>query len=370
VERSLRICHIIESAAAGSAMIMAGNAKGAAAQGHEVHVIYSPGREDAAIIAALRAGGCASVTPVAMRRAIGPWDAVDGLRLRAAVKALGPIDVIHAHSSKAGALTRLFCRMRRPAIVYSPHGFYSMTDEAPGYIGPVERVLSHRCEKIVAVSTAERDHGLSLGIAPEKLRVVENGIPPFETLTRTDARAELGLAPDAFVVGFVGRLSSQKNPVDALRAIDAVRESSAVLAMIGDGDEMPAVRDQAAHGSRVRLLGGRDARPLYRAFDTLLCTSRFEGMPVSFLEALACGVPIVSYPVGGSKELVIDGVTGFRTASTPMAAAEAIDGIAAMPAAERHALSAGALELGKAHSEEAMCAQTLQVYAEAIAARG
>jgi glycosyltransferase involved in cell wall biosynthesis len=119
----------------------------------------------------------------------------------------------------------------------------------------------------------------------------------------------------------------------------------------------------------VRLLGARDARPLYPAFDVLLCTSRFEGMPVSFLEALVCGVPIVSYPVGGSAELVIEGVTGFCTEPVPTAAAIAIDRIAAMSDDSRRVLSGGASALGEAHSEAAMCMQTLQVYSEAVAAR-
>ena len=366
----MRICHVIESASAGSAMIMAALALHAVEEGHEVHVVYSPGREDPQIIAALRKGGCASVIAVSMRRAIGPWDARDGMRLRAAIRALGPLDIIHAHSSKAGALTRLFCRFAGTGLVYSPHGFFTMTGTAPFYIGPVERALSLLGDRVIAVSDFERRHGIEIGIGAGRIVVVPNGIAPFPALSREEARAELGLDGDAFVVGFVGRFANQKNPLDAIRTANLMRTENRVLAMIGDGDLAEEARGKArADGTPVRFCGARAARPVYRAFDVLLCTSLYEGMSVSFLEALECGVPIVSYPVGGTEELIREGGTGFRVASDPAAAATALDRIAAMSADEREAMSRACRAMADDHSESRMGERTLEVYRDVIAER-
>lgn len=370
-EEHLRICHVIESASGGSAAIMVGIALESVRLGHEVHVVYSPEREDPKLIEALRAGGCASLIAVPMRRSVGPWDLVDGLRLRKALKSLGDLDVIHSQSSKAGALCRLLCHFRGTAQIYSPHGFYSMTDEAPFYVGPVERVLSSFCDAIIAVSEFEREHALSLGIDGSRVVVVPNGIPPYEPVERAKARDELGLEPDNFVVGFVGRLCHQKNPIDAVKAIDLMKTPGAHLVMVGGGELAEEVRAHAAeHGSRVTFCGPVLARPLYRAFDALVCTSHYEGMAVTFLEALNCGTPIVAYPVGGTAELVEEGRTGFVTAPRPDAAAAGLDRIAAMLPAEREAMAEACRAKGTENSEAVMTSKTLDVYRKALAKRG
>lgn len=346
-------------------------ASDAAARGHQVSVIYSPDRADAQMIQALRDGGVESLHPSHMQRSIGPWDVLDGLRLRRTIAALGPLDVLHSHSSKAGALARAFGRRRGTAQVYSPHGFYTMTGQAPFYIGPVERALSHLSDRIIAVSDFERRHAITLGIAPRRVVVVPNGIKAYDPLKRSEARSALGLPEDLFVIGFVGRLTEQKNPLEALHVVDAMpTEAPIILAIIGDG-ELRAAAEQAAdsHGSRARFLGGRNARPLMAAFDCLLCTSRYEGMPVSFLEALNCGVPIISYPVGGTEELVIDGTTGFLTAEDAGAAAAAIVKLMGLGARERGRMSTACRGLAAQYSDEEMGRRTLDVY-ESVLSRG
>jgi glycosyltransferase involved in cell wall biosynthesis len=364
----LRICHVIESASGGSANILASLALHAVQRGHEVHVVYSPDRADEALIESLRNGGCASVRSTRMRRSVGPHDAIDGLKLRATLSAIGQIDVIHAHSSKAGVLARAFGRFRGTELVYSPHGFYTMTGEAPFYIGPVERVLSGISDRVIAVSDYERRHALSLGIAPDRVTVIPNGTKPFQPLPRDVARRELGLPGDAFVAGFVGRLAPQKDPISAIDVIDSVpADLRPQLAIIGDGELRDAAERRALAGSsRVIFCGSRDAKPLMSAFDCLLCTSRYEGMPVSFLEALNCGVPIVSYPVGGTEELVLDSKTGFVTAPDPSQFAAAVERIARMPEAERRAMASACRELAERHTDVTMGDATLGLYQQLL----
>ena len=367
----MRVCHVIESASAGSATILAGLALEAVRSGHEVHVVYSPGREDPRIIAAMREGGVASLTASRMRRAIGPWDLADGLALRQVLASLGKLDVIHSHSSKAGALTRTFGRLAGAAQVYSPHGFYTMTGEAPFYIGPVERALALLADRIIAVSLYEYRHALELGIAARRVAIVANGIASYEPMPRMQARRALGIKGDGFVVGFVGRLADQKNPLDAIRAVsDIQRGDGPCLAMIGDG--VLRGEAEALAGSlqvKVRFCGPVNARPLYRAFDVLLCTSRYEGMAVTFLEALHCGVPIVSYPVGGTEELVNEGTTGFVVQPHPEVAARAVETLMSMPADQREQMARACRAIGAYHSDVRMGEETLAVYAQVLADR-
>jgi glycosyltransferase involved in cell wall biosynthesis len=358
---------VIESAAGGSAAIMVSLAQQMVQLGHQVNVIYSPDRADPAIVSAIHDAGCASVLQVVMRRAVTPADAVDGLRLRRAVSSLDALDVIHSHSSKAGALARISCRFRGTAQIYSPHGFYTMTGEAPFYVGPVERVLSKFTDRIIAVSKFEAEHAASIGIDPANVEVVLNGIDQFEPLPRAEARAELGLPVEGFVVGFVGRLSRQKAPGRAIDVVEALPANAASLCMIGDGElaDETAARAQAS-GAKVILAGGRAARPLMSAFDCLLCTSLYEGMPVSFLEALNCGVPIVTYPVGGAEELVGEPQAGVVTEPDPTAAARAIEGFMALSSSQRDWLAERCRAAAAAHSAVAMAEDTIGVYRRAL----
>jgi len=241
-----------------------------------------------------------------------------------------------------------------------------MTEDAPVYIGPVERGLSLLCDRIIAVSEFERRHAIELGIAHKKVVVVPNGVRPYIPLERKAARDELGLADDHFVVGFVGRLTEQKNPVEAVEVIKRVRDN-AVLAIVGDGPLTGAAEAAAsALSGTVVFAGGRDAKPLLSAFDCLLCTSRYEGMPVTFLEAMNCGVPIVSYPVGGTDELIMEGTTGFVTNAEPRAAAAAIETLMNLRQFQKDTMSAACRIMAGEHSDTQMGLQTLAVYEEVL----
>jgi glycosyltransferase involved in cell wall biosynthesis len=303
-------------------------AKYSAGAGHDVHIIYSPVRADRQFAQALEAVDTASVHPCRINRSVGLTDLASGLRLRRAVKRLGALDVIHAHSSKAGLLTRIFCRGLAKTHVYSPHGFYSMGPNRHPAYGYVERLLSSLCDKVIAVSAQEAQHALKLGIPSDKVSIVPNGVATYPSLSRAEARERLGLDADAFVMGFVGRLDDQKNPALAVEVASRLRSlPSVALCMLGDGPLRPEV--EAAIAERgveriVTLAGHCDARLLMRAFDCLLSTSQYEGMPVAFLEALACGIPIISPPVGGAFELVVPFQTGTIRAQEASALAAGV----------------------------------------------
>lgn len=365
----MRICHVIESASGGSAAVMSDLAVHGIRRGHDVHLVYSPHRADEDLIGKLRDAGC-HIQQSQMQRSVGPHDLMDGLRLRSKLRSIKGLEVVHSHSSKAGALARMFSPNRRVAQIYSPHGFYTMTGQAPAYVGMAERVLSRVTDRIVAVSREEAEHGASIGIPANKLVVIPNGIDPYAPLPRAEARKALGLSPDSFAIGFVGRFVDQKDPVSAVAVVNQITGGPVELAMIGDGDLRDVVaKDAATAKNPVHLAGAIAARPLLSAFDCLLCTSVYEGMPITFLEALNCGLPIVTYKVAGSDELVIEPDTGFVTEHAPAAAARSIETLMAMDPNQRAAINSRARDAGNHFSAERMSDTTLALYEQVLANR-
>jgi glycosyltransferase involved in cell wall biosynthesis len=311
----LRICHVLESCG-GSGQVVLALARHGLSRGDDVTLVYSPDRADPAFVTALSALPGLKTHSIPMQRKVGRRDIVDGWRLYRLLRRIGPFDIIHGHSSKAGALARIAGIFLPGATIYTPHGFYSMMPDTPAVYGMIERLLSYISTSIVAVSFGEFRHGVELGISSRKLALIPNGATPRFTLSREEARRNLGIHDATILFGFVGRMEPQKNPI---RAIAAFAEIAAAcpdvqLVMIGDGqlrEKAMAERSRLNMEHRIDLLGHCDSKRVIPAFDCLICSSEFETLPISFLESLSAGVPIVTVPVGGVEEAVIDGVTGF-----------------------------------------------------------
>jgi glycosyltransferase involved in cell wall biosynthesis len=285
----------------------------------------------------------------------------------------GPFDVIHGQSSKGGALARLAGATTSSAVVYTPHCIFTM---APG-IGRVrrnvyavaERVLASLTDCILAASEEEYRHIRELGIAEERLELVLHGLEPPRPVSKAALREELGLPPDAVVVGFVGRLCAQKNPSLALRAFaELARGRDDVrLAVVGEGelgDECRVLAQALGVADRVVWLGYRSGYQAMLAFDVLLLSSAYEGLPYVMLERLFAGLPLVTTPVGGVSSAVEDGVDGFVTPhgdATAMARALAL----LVNDAERRAqFGAAALQRSNRFELGAMIDRVLQIYDE------
>jgi glycosyltransferase involved in cell wall biosynthesis len=199
-----------------------------------------------------------------------------------------------------------------------------------GYFDPLrerafrvtERVLALSTDRAIAVSAEVRDDLVSLHVAPaEKIAVVPYGFDldrrvRSDAATRARKRAEAGADTDAFVIGWAGRLTAIKRPLDLVRAAAAVEGSLLVLA--GDGDlrgDVAALARELGVPERVRFLGYvDDIGDWYAAFDAFLLTSLNEGTPVVAIEAQAAGVPVVATDAGGTRTVVADGETGFVVA--------------------------------------------------------
>ena len=248
-------------------------------------------------------------------------------RLRTLLRERRP-DVLHTHTAKAGATGRLAALLagagRPPAIVHTFHGHVLSGYFSPGrerVFRRLERWLARRTSIVVAVSEEVRDDLVAFGVAPaDRIAVVPYGLDlsGFGTaMRRAELRAELAVPDETFVVGWVGRLTAIKRPLDLVRVLRELVDEGvdAVLAAVGDGEDRPDVEALAAElgvTERVRLVGfRRDVKDWYSAFDAFLLVSQNEGTPVAAIEALATGRPVVATDAGGTRAVVADGESGF-----------------------------------------------------------
>jgi glycosyltransferase involved in cell wall biosynthesis len=263
-------------------------------------------------------------------REISPLrDLVATFRLARLIRRERP-QILHTHTAKAGTVGRvaaLLAGSRRPPIVV--HTFHGHV--LRGYFGPLrslffrllERWLASRTTALIAVSPQVRDDLVSLGIAPrERFAVIRLGIELDERIAltqngRIESRRYLGIPDDRFAVGWIGRMTAVKRTDDVLVAFKSLRDSGveATLCMVGDGPDRPGLEQRAHDLGIVRdtvFLGYQeDVAPFYAAFDALVLPSSNEGTPVSVIEALGAGRPVVATRVGGVPDVVRDGEDGF-----------------------------------------------------------
>lgn len=256
--------------------------------------------------------------------------------------------IVHTHTAKAGSVGRLAARMAGvPVIVHTFHGHV-----LDGYFGPaksrffqwMERMLAKTADRVIAVSECCRNDLLKYGIGDgDKNLHIPLGlelerfyhVPPEEGAR---VREEFGIPPDAFVTAMVARMVPIKRHELLLRAIPAVLDEfpNAWFMLVGDG-ELRRMLESLAGELNIRhrcvFCGFRDDRErFYAAANLVALTSRNEGLPVTIIEALSAGRPVVTTRVGGAPELVRDGESGWVVEpENPAAIAEGIKKAAADP---------------------------------------
>lgn len=222
-------------------------------------------------------------------------------------------DIVHLHSSKAGLVGRLVVRDRIPTV-FQPHGWSFLA--ASGGVRAVswrwERFAARWTSELVCVSTSERGLGEDCGVVVPTT-VLPNGIDlaafrPQGDRERTTARAELGLR-DVPTVVCVGRLTLQKGQQDLLADWPAIRAAvpGAELLLVGDGPDRDFLVRQARALEGVSLVGWRsDISRWLAAADVVVVPSRWEGMALVPLEAMASARSVVVTDVTGVVESVPD----------------------------------------------------------------
>ncbi len=189
----------------------------------------------------------------------------------------------------------------------------------------LKRWGSTRIARVVAVSDSVRKSLVEhYRIAESRVRVIRNGVDlaRFHPGDRARSRARLGLPSVGFVVGSAGRLTRQKGFDILLRAC-ARMEGAWVLAIAGEGEDEAALRALAAEleiEDRVRWLGRLEApEDFYPALDAFALASRWEGLPLTLLEALGCGIPVAASAVDGILEVLAEGGGVMVPAESPEA---------------------------------------------------
>lgn len=307
--------------------------QGLAARGHEVSSIcLSDG--GAAYAEALRAGGIAAQAwPMARYRVSPRSDLRLACRLRRHLLE-HPSDVVLGHGAKAGFLVRAAGRLTRTPAVYAMHSLPFLSHVQGGkarVYGYLERLASSGLGGHIVVLTRSMQRIVEDNRVARRgtVTVIYTGIDTTSFSTPRDkagARAALGLDPELATVGWCGRLTRQKAPerfVGIATALGRTHPQTQFI-MAGDGEMGATLRQQsedAKLGARLQMTPWLDdVAGLYAACDVFVLTSRWEGLPLSLLEAMASGCAVVATAVDGIGEAVRDGVDGLLCADGDNAA--------------------------------------------------
>jgi glycosyltransferase involved in cell wall biosynthesis len=248
----------------------------------------------------------------------------------------------------------------------------------PGHL-KIDRWLAQRTDRVVGNSNAVVDFYRRAGVPKDQLTMIYSGIADAETQPsdRAEVRAELGLATDAPLLIYTGRLAAQKGVDDLIKAIDLLQHVKPGLRalIVGDGPLRSHLED-IVHAyqldTMVRFLGHRNDVPkLLAAADLLVLPSLYEGLPNVVLEAMQLSKPVVATAAPGTTELVIDGETGrLVPMQNPPALAEAIRNVLEDPALARRLGEAGRARVETQFRAATMIARFSELYEQLARQKG
>ena len=299
-------------------------------------------------------------------------------RLRAALRRLAP-DVLHTVLWSGNCYGRMAALgLGIPVVIAAERNVIAR----PAWQVAVERVLDRSTDAYLVNSGAVADGLVTRERLPAaKIRVVHNGIdltrlPPF-SLDRVAARRTAGFDPQRRLVAQVGRLTAQKDYPTFLAAAArvAVEVADVDFLVVGEGelrDELEAEVGRLDLGGRVRFLGLRhDVPALLGAVDVLALTSRWEGLPNVVIEAMAIGAVAVATDVGGARELLASGETGFIVPPGDAGAvADAVLGVLRAPEAALRIATAARRRIETEFTIDAMVRRTTELYERCLARTG
>ena len=353
--------------------------------GYDCMLATSFRESDASSLADARRRGCRVVDIPALGREVAPLADLTALaELVRLIRRERPA-IVHTHTSKAGFIGRLAAVIARvPAVIHQPHGhiFY-------GYYSPrrtavftaLERQAARWTDRIITLTDRGAQEHLARGIGrAEQYVAVPSGVPTAELRAaappRGEARARLGLDPDAFIVVGLGRLVAIKGFDLLARALPAVvaQIPSARVLLVGDGADrahLGAIAASMGVAERLRMTGETtDVASYLAAADVVAVPSRNEGMGRVIVEAMALGLPVVATAVGGIPDVVTDGECGRLVGPEDVdALAAALIELGRDPALRRK-LGEAAVRRAEAFSTAVASEKLLAVYATLVRAKG
>ncbi len=237
-------------------------------------------------------------------------DVLAAVRVRRIVEMFCP-DVVHAHCSKAGLIGRLSARMLNVPSVYTAHGWRF----APG-VAWAERLMAWPAEwfgarlgqQLITVSTCDFNLATRYRIAHQgQVTLIHNGISNCQWRPRNQGRDEVNVV-------MVARFAPPKDQSTVMRALQGL-PGRIRLAFVGDGPTLKQAQAKAIAlgvNDRVTFLGCRaDVADILAESDLFVLSSTSEGLPISILEALRAGLPVIATDVGGARDCVYDGTNGL-----------------------------------------------------------
>ena len=276
-------------------------------------------------------------------------------------------DLVHAHTSKAGVIARFAARAAGVPPVFTAHTWcFAEGTSWKWRLGgiPAERLAGSFSSAIINVSDANRALALRHGISDQKrMLTIWNGIPD------TAHRARAGASGIPRIV-MVARCAEQKDHSVLLRAFARITEP-AQLVFVGGGPKLAMLRAEAHElnvANRVEFLGDRfDIAEILAGGHIFALASKWEGFPLSILEAMRAGLPVVASNVGGVAEAVADGQTGFLVERGDVSALRTrLHSLLHDPALRRKMGAAGRQRYEAAFTLEHMLRKTLAVYQMAV----
>lgn len=259
-----------------------------------------------------------SVEIVSMSHNIGISALKEAIQIRKKIKKYKP-DIVYAHSSIAGAITRMACVGVKTKVIYNPHRWsFNMESNKKNIFIVLEKVMSHFCDKIICISDAEKESALKYKICKKsKLCVIYNGIDVDEYKPK---KANLPVSDDMFVVGMVGRICKQKAPDVFLKMAGEVKKKipNSCFVIVGDvieGEEQERkdIEELAKKMGVDLIITGWVDNPLeyMNRFDVGCLLSRWEGFGLVIPEYMLTRTPIVATRVDAIPYLITDGVDGL-----------------------------------------------------------
>jgi glycosyltransferase involved in cell wall biosynthesis len=343
--------------------------RGIRARGHEVVGASAEG----ALLADVRSEGF-RVIAVPFERRMSPLAHLRAFRsLVATMRAERP-DLVHAHMPISGFLARLAAWIAGvPQVAYTCHGFWfnypgSWPRRTAGFA--MEILAARVTDQFLTVSHEEAADARRLRISHQAV-AVGNGRDPAifhpSPAARARIRALLGVPEDRIVIVVVSRLVRHKGFPELAAAMHDL--PGAELWVVGErlesdrGADMVALLSSAGLGERLRMLGyRRDVADVLAAADIFTLPSHFEGLPMSVIEAMLCGLPVVATDVRGPREQVVDGVTGLLVPPRQVAPlAEALGRLARDPGLRMAMGEAGRTRARELYDEAKVVARTLDL---------
>jgi glycosyltransferase involved in cell wall biosynthesis len=235
--------------------------------------------------------------------------------------------VVHTHGYRADVLDAGVARRQRIPTVTTVHGF-AAGDWKNRLYERVQRMAFRAFDAVVAVSRPLVENLKAHGVPIDRIHLVPNAYAAGPMFDRESARRALSIAEGEFVIGWVGRLSSEKGADVMVDALARLTSLPVRVLVFGDGREREALHARAtALGVESRITWHgivHDAASRFRAFDVFVLSSRTEGAPIVLFEAMAAGVPIVATRVGGVPDILSSAEAILVPAENSAALAEAI----------------------------------------------